>query len=259
MAAEPSNIKQVEYNGDKLEVVEMSYIPEYDGVEYNLDDDKEFENYLKKVEKMCRNSFEYKEYIKYLREYMDMNKCSFFENVNNIDTTKIKIHIHHSPITLYEIVITVYNKRQYYGECLDVESVATEAMYLHYCLLVGLIPLCETIHTLVHNEYIFIPNSAVMGKYNEFVKIYDPWIPWQVKEKLNRIEEFSNIFDQNEYKAILEPHYIYLDFGGLYKLPKTEDILEILSQRMNLLKENNYSLEQPTNNNRKPFIKWVNN
>ena len=78
MAAEPSNIKQVEYNGDKLEVVEMSYIPEYDGVEYNLDDDKEFENYLKKVEKMCRNSFEYKEYIKYLREYMYMNKCSLF-------------------------------------------------------------------------------------------------------------------------------------------------------------------------------------
>ena len=49
MAAEPSNIKQVEYNGDKLEVVEMSYIPEYDGVEYNLDDDKEFENIMNNV------------------------------------------------------------------------------------------------------------------------------------------------------------------------------------------------------------------
>ena len=185
MAAEPSNIKKVEYNGNNLEIIEMSYVPEYDGVEYNLDDDKSFEKYIQKVEKMCRNSFEYKEYIKYLREYMDMNKCSFFENVNNIDTTKIKIHIHHSPVTLYEIVITVYNKRQYYGECLDPECVAAEAMYLHYCLLVGLIPLCETIHTLVHNEYIFIPNSAVLGKYNDFVKIYDPWVPWQVKEKLN--------------------------------------------------------------------------
>ena len=253
MAADPSNIKQIEYNGDNLEILQISYIPEYDVLEYNIDNEKELSKYLETIEKVVRNSFEYHEYVKYLREYMDMNKCSFFENVNNIETTKIKIHIHHSPITLYELVVTVFEKRKFYREDISVEMVAKEAMYLHYCLLVGLIPLCETIHTLVHNEYLFIPNSAVMGKYYDFIQMYDQWIPWQVKEKYARIEEFTKIYNEAESKYILEPHYIYLDFAGTYKLPKTEDIMSLLQKRMDYLRENNYSMEPPEP---KPFIIW---
>ena len=258
MAADPSNIKTVEYNSSNMDVVLIDHVPEYDQVEYDIDDNKQLEKYIDAIEKICRSSFEYSKYTKYLRTYMDMNKCSVFENINNIETTKIKIHIHHSPITLYEIAVIILNKRKYYYEDLDPEMVAKEVMYVHYCLLIGLIPLCETVHTLVHNEFYFIPNSKVMGKYNDFIKLYEPWVPWQIKEKLNRIEEFTKIADDDMNKAILEPHYIYLEFAGAYKLPRMEDLLFILQNRMNTLKENNFIMDCQKEDNKisLPFIVW---
>jgi hypothetical protein len=173
---------------------------------------------------------------------MDMNKCSFFENVNNIESFDIKIHLHHSPITLYEIVVIVFNKRTYYNESLDAEAVAKEVMYVHYCLLVGLIPLCETVHELVHNEYLFVPNSSVLGNYKDFIEMYDQWIPAEIKSKLERIEQYSVTYDEKENMNVLKTSYIYLDFSGAYKLPKLEDVLQTITDRMNQLRENNYSI-----------------
>lgn len=241
MAIEPYNIKQVEYNGEILNTIDMKELPEYDKEDYNLSDDKDRSKYLKDVEKVVRGSFEYREYISYLREYMDMNKCSFFENVNNIESFNIKIHLHHSPITLYEIVVIILNKRIFYHESIDVEAVAKEVMYVHYCLLIGLIPLSETVHELVHNEYLFIPNSAVMGKYNDFIEMYKEWIPPEVLAKLDRIETHTNIYNEEDNKNILKASYIYLDFSGAYKLPKMEEVLDKVRNRMDEIRDNNYN------------------
>lgn len=241
MAVEPSNIKQIQYNGEIMNVISMDEIPEYDREDYNLSDAKDREKYFKDIERIVRNSFEYREYVSYLRDYMDMNKCSFFENVNNIESYNIKIHLHHSPITLYEIVVIVFNKRLYYKESLDAEAVAKEVMYVHYCLLIGLIPLCETVHELVHNEYLFVPNSSVLGNYKDFIELYKDWIPPEILAKLDRIEKYTQVYDEAENMNVLRTSYIYLDFSGTYKLPKLEDILEKVKERMGLLKENNFS------------------
>ena len=83
-----------------------------------------------------------------------MNKCSFYENVSNIDSNDIKIEIHHEPISLYDICIIVYNKRNFFHE--NLSELLKEVMLLHYKLLIGLIPLAETVHELVHNKYLFI-------------------------------------------------------------------------------------------------------
>lgn len=245
MAIEPNNIKQVEHNGQSMTIVEMGTIPEYDKEDYNLTVDKERNKYFKDIEKSVRNSFEYREYISYLREYMDMNKCSFFENVNNLETFNIKIHLHHSPITLYELVLTVYEKRVYYHECTDVESVAKEVMYVHYCLMIGLIPLCETVHELVHNGYIFVPNSSVLGNYASFIALYDNWIHPDVRVKLDRIEEFSSVYNEADNMNILRTNYIYLDFSGAYKLPKMEDVVKAVSDRMDTIRDNNFNMNIP--------------
>jgi hypothetical protein len=245
MAVEPSNIKQIEYNGQSMQVVQMDILPDYDKEDYNLSDNKEREKYFKDIEKIVRGSFEYRTLVSYLREYMNMNKCSFFENVNNMESFDIKIHLHHSPITLYEIVITIFNKRLFYHEPVDAENVAKEAAYVHYCLLVGLIPLCETVHELVHAEYLFIPNDAVLGNYNDFIEMYKNWIPPEVKDKLDRIEKYSLTYNEEENKNILRTSYIYLDFSGAYKLPKLEDVMKLMSDKMGQIKSNNFSNSTP--------------
>ena len=44
---------------------------------------------------MVRGSFEYRRFISYLRDYMDMNKCAFFANTTIDNDSKVKIEIHH--------------------------------------------------------------------------------------------------------------------------------------------------------------------
>ena len=122
-------------------IIQLVDIPDYDIQDYDVFDDKDFRKYIMDIKRTVRNSLEYRQYVQFLRNYMNMNECSFFENVSNADNTKIKIEIHHSPYTLEDIVMTVFNKRVFYGEDIDVEDVAKEVMYIHYFLMVGLIPL----------------------------------------------------------------------------------------------------------------------
>ena len=213
-------------------LIELHDIPRYDIYDYDLNDEKSFKSYMQAIERNVRQSFEYKAMIKYLREYMDMNQCAFYKNVNNIDTTRIKIEIHHEPLSLYDICVIVYNKRVSFHEPLDEEYVAKEVMYLHYNLLVGLIPLAETVHQLVHAQYLFVPTTAVLGKYKEFVDRYhDYMLPEQI-EALEHIEEATRVYDDSDAKTLLSRQYIYIDTSGSYDLPKLEDVASMVKERI---------------------------
>ena len=93
------------------------------------------------------------------------------------------------PFTLYEYFVTVFNKRMFMREPLDIELVAKEVMYIHYSLMVGLIPLAETVHDLVHNQVLFIPLDNVMGNYQLFEQLYAQFIPEESKEKLKAMRK----------------------------------------------------------------------
>lgn len=214
-------------------IIKMDEVPDYNFFDYDLNDDQMLKKYLFSVEKkVIRSSYEYRTYIQFLREYMDMNKCSFYENVNNIDTTKVRIEIHHEPLSLFDICLIVYNKRVAFNESLEEEMLAKEVMYLHYNLMVGLIPLAETVHELVHGQYLFVPTSAVFGKYREFVNRYGDFMTPEQKEVLDKIEEASQIYDFEEAKTILSKQYIYVDMTGAYKIPRTEDVIAMVKDRI---------------------------
>ena len=220
-------------------VIEMHDIPEYNLYDFDLNDEKSFKKYIQTVEKTVRSSYEYKALIQYLREYMDMNQCAFYQNVNNTDTTKVHIEIHHEPLSLYDISLIVYNKRVAFNEPLDEEYVSKEVMYLHYNLMVGLIPLAETVHQLVHAQYLFVPTTAVLGKYKEFVDRYQPYMLPEQLEVLEHIEEATKVYDNDEAKVVLSKNYIYVDMSGSYDLPKTEDIVALVKGRIKEIIDNN--------------------
>lgn len=213
-------------------IIQMHDIPEYNLYDFDLNDEKSFKKYMQTVEKVVRSSYEYRAYINYLREYMDMNQCAFYQNVNNTDTAKVRIEIHHEPLSLYDICLIVYNKRVSFNEPLDEEYVAKEVMYLHYNLMVGLIPLAETVHQLVHAQYLFVPTTAVLGKYKEFVERYKPYMLPEQLEVLEHIEEATQVYDSDDAKTVLAKNYIYVDMSGAYQLPKSEDIINMLKDRI---------------------------
>lgn len=244
MAVDPFNIKTLQYEQEKIEILYLGdNLPTFDTLDYQ---DDEEDILLKDIENLCRGSFEYQALISYLRDYCDMNKCAFFSNVSNIESYSIKIHIHHTPITLFEIAAIVLKKRQFYRECLDIEAICKEVMYDHYTTLVGLIPLCETVHELVHNQYLFVPNSKVFGHYKWFIDMYSPWIPQQIRDKLDRVEDYTYFYDDAVNRRILEPHYIYLDLqdnGIGYNLPKMEEIASLVGNKVQSIKLNNYTTD----------------
>jgi hypothetical protein len=236
---DPLALKEAEIKDQKYTILKIDQVPEFDIQDYDLMDSKEFQKYISNIEKIVRSSFEYRTLIQYIRENMDMNKCSFFENVNNIDTSKVRIEIHHHPFTLYELVVIVYNKRQFMREPIDDELVAKEVMYLHYALLVGLIPLSETVHELVHNQYLFIPNDKVMGRYEEFYNLYKEFMTPEIIDVYERTVEFSKSYDIAKQNKLLDTSYIYIDLTGAYDIPTYQQVIDSMNNRIKHLKATN--------------------
>lgn len=231
-------IPEVEIDYDKFEIIKLDNLPVFDIPDYDLSDEKQLTRYLDNIKKIVRGSFEYRQLVSFMRNGVNMNKCSFFENVNNIDTFKIKIHLHHEPFTLDNIVSIVFNKRAALGESLSVNMVAKEVMFLHYNLLIGLIPLSETVHELVHNNYLYIPINKVLGSVHKFVELYEPYIDPDILDMLSRNIDFTKAYDEDRAKNIhiLDKHYIYIDPTGAYDIPQLETVIQNMSDRINQLR-----------------------
>lgn len=211
MARDPNLLIQPRFKNSKVEPITLDMIPDFDREDYDINDPKEFKYYIKCLENDIHRSIEYQRYINYLRENAGMNHCAFLPNVTNTETYKIKIEIHHEPLTLYDIVLAVFNKRSAMREDIDEFMVAKEVMYLHYTLQVGLIPLSETIHELVHNQYLFIPSNIVFGNYKKFVSMYRSFIEPETLETINKIEKMSENYNINDVRALLEPHIVHIN------------------------------------------------
>ena len=232
----PENINRLDITDTKTDTIKLSSIPEFEIEDWDLSNPKQFKKYINTIERIVRGSFEYRQFVGFLRDYVGMNKCSIYERVTNQDSFKVKIHIHHEPITLYDIVIAVYNRRAANREPLSEDMVAKEVMYQHYMLRVGLIPLSETVHELVHNQFIFIPTTAVFGKYWELVDIYHDYMEPETLDTLKKIEEISTNFNMDENKKVLETHMIHLDTSESYDTD-LDKVKQVLESRIDEIKE----------------------
>lgn len=189
-----------------------------------LDDDKSKISYVKKVERMVRSSYEYKELISFLKEEIDMNSCTFLPNLTRED---ISIEIHHAPFTLFDITSILLNHFQNSYTEFSPFDLAEKVIECHYNLEVGLIPLSKTVHELVHNGKIFIPIDNVFGNIEEFVDKYSDGINenlWNIyNENINASKQLNK---ENYSPSILERKFTYLNIEGVDfpKLIEQEEI-----------------------------------
>ena len=227
----PYSLSMVQSSSNGPEVIKLTNIPPYDLNDWNLADQKDFKKFLSELEKSVRGSFEYQQYIQYLRNSFNMNSCAFYRNVSNVPNPKIKIHVHHDPITLYDICTIVFRKRQTLGEPIDEESIAKEVMWNHYNGFVGLIPLSETAHELVHANYLFVPCTHVFGDYKEFVNMYKQFFTLDQLDLLKDIEDASVLYTSDRAKHLFEQRFTYVDDSGAYDLPDKQKIIQMLNER----------------------------
>jgi len=213
-------------------------VPDFEFEDYDLMDDKDREKYIVDLERHVRSSFEYRQMVQYLREYMNMNSCAFIPNISNETSRRVRIEIHHSPFTLRDICCVILNKRMKNGEMLTIESVGYEVMFVHYSLMVGLIPLSETVHELVHTQYLFVPTNKVYGYYKAFVQTYYNYIDPELLDKLDELEKLTIAGTYNDtYKQVLEKKYITIDMEGNNQFEKLHELQDMLKQRLSDIKE----------------------
>lgn len=232
---DPNNLHFI--NNTPQEIIVIDHIPEYDIPDYNLDNPKSYNKFILDIKRAIRNSREYNKMINYLRTYGNMNECSFYKNINNIDTNKIKIHIHHDPFDIETIIKIVVNKRTTLNEDIEIEMCAKEVMYLHYKMIIGLIPLAETVHELVHNSFLFIPVNKVYGNYQLFYNMYEPYMDANTKYLYDEIIKYSQLYNEEIAKNILDTRYVYIDVTGSYELPSYEVMSELMNKRIGEIKE----------------------
>lgn len=202
----------------------------------NIEDNKRKRKFIERVKRVIRNSMEYRDYIQFLRENVDMDSCAFFNFVTsniqvNADNKKVKIEIHHEPFTLDDIVATVVEKYLQEGLPIDSMDIAEEVMELHYNNMVGLIPLSKTIHQTVHNTgKVPIPVYMCYGEFSTFVREYEEYL-----EKLGLLDKLEKKINETKkitkesFDAIMK-QFEYLEVEGreneLQKI-ETEDLLEV--------------------------------
>ena len=188
-----------------------------------ITNDRQRVKLIKTIETYVRSSLEYKDLIKYLKDYIDMNQCEFFQNFDGSQKPGL-IQIHHEPFDLFSITQIVMNRQEKELGYINELQVAEEVMRLHYRGLVGLIPLSVTAHELVHDGKLIVPLNCVYGKFVQFVKEYYDYIDDVLLVMLNeKIEQTKNL--KAEDMSILSVRYIDTDVDG-YNLPLIQPIEE---------------------------------
>lgn len=244
---DPNSIKHIEdttqrTTENQLQVLKFDDIPEYDVETYDIYSDKDFKKYIQDVEREVRSSIEYKRAIRYLKDYMGMNESAFFDDISSEHDNKISIELHHSPFTLFDIALIVFNKRLYYGETLELQATSKEVTKLHYYLVVGLVALTKTEHELVHSSFLFVPANKVLGNYGKFIDYYKNFMTPEQIDIIDRIEEYSMTYNQAQNEIILQNNLITLDTSVSYSLPKFEDIKVLMDKKVQEVKDNGYQL-----------------
>ena len=187
---------------------------------YDISDDKSLTKYIKKVERIVRGSIEYRRYIRYLRNEVDLNRCAFFSNIDMAIAKRVQLEFHHHPFTLYDVV-DIMIRREVLKNKADVLrfcnplKIADSVMKLHFMNMVGLVPLTTTAHQLTHSGSIFIPISMAYGNVKKFIKKYEKYMSEEIKHK---IEVFSDISKKHNNLDILSTNIQYIDIEDRNKL-----------------------------------------
>ena len=208
----------------------QTVIPEEMEYSVFINSDKDKVKFIKRCEKVIRSSNEYRDYVAFLKENIDMDKCAFWKNVSSENSKRVKIEIHHEPFTLFDIVSVVVERFLDQGYPLNDLLIADEVMELHYANMVGLIPLSKTIHQIVHNSTkIRIPLNMVYGDYTSFLtsEKYEAYVD-ELFEKLEiKINETKNLTEANFDDLRKEFTYLEMkDVPAVNKQPTTKELEE---------------------------------
>ena len=134
---------------------------------FDIDDEK-----IKGVEKLVRNSLEYKKVIADKRGNDNENSCELFTDYDFNDK-HLTLELHHV-ITLYDICNAVYKQllTENTKDFVSTLEVANKVMEYHYKNAFLYVFLSKTAHQLVHNGQYEVPLKDIKGNASLIKETY---------------------------------------------------------------------------------------
>lgn len=130
--------------------------------------EKDYEVFVKNVERIVRYSQEYKLWVKYITDNLGQTKCA----LTNETINECSLEIHHHPITLYTVVKAVLNDFMTKKLEFSTFDVATKVIELHFQNKIGFIVLLSDLHKKYHNGFLNLPIELVHGNYKYIIQNY---------------------------------------------------------------------------------------
>jgi hypothetical protein len=180
---------------------------------------KEYENFIKSVEKLVRSSHEYRLWVHYITETLGYSTCAFTKESNN----ECPVIVHHHPITLYTIVKGVVNN--FLSKEVEFSSfdVATKVIELHFQNKVGYVAMLSDLHSKYHSGFLNIPIEFVNGDYKHILQVYS--IEENEYDKIVKlcgihVEDVKQSWSRDNYPGVDE----YVEKSELSKVEETKKI-----------------------------------
>lgn len=168
---------------------------------FNVDilfSEKAKSKFIKRIEKIIRQSYEYRNYIGILKSELNLTKCTFLPGID-INAVRVGIEFHHYPFTLYDLVaIEIEKDIMEHRKFIDPFEIADRVMINHYKNLIGLVPLSATVHELVHAGKKFVNKKYVYGNYLKYIDNYEKYLNDEYLAKLEQLNELSKREDEGE-------------------------------------------------------------
>lgn len=178
--------------------------------EINPSDEKNYISLIKQITRFIRSSYEYREYIKFLKESQGQGRCAFL-GVVEYESESAGLDIHHCPFTIFDVIDIVMREMASRHGTLRVFEIAEQVMVEHQNNRIGLVPLSKTCHQLVHDGQLFIPLSFVFGDYEAFIADYKSFISPAQNAIVNKMREESKLHkhDPSQIPEVLQTQIRY--------------------------------------------------
>jgi hypothetical protein len=215
-------------SGNDMDVIQIDEIPEF--INNTRIFDVENVKRIKKFETGIRSSRGYYRLFQYLKKNYGMVVDGFNPNLAT-GLGDMRIELHHTPFTLFDITQIVCNKHimtQGFG---DEFTVGEEVVLLHWQNLVGLYPLSPTHHELVHSGCMDIHPKVVRGNWRDFIRMYKPFFPPNLLDRISELEKWERVAC-DRIPDILQPRYTFLQYDGIpmYKTLAIEDMRNVYDE-----------------------------
>ncbi|MBR1818114.1 MAG: hypothetical protein IJ772_04620 [Bacilli bacterium] len=193
---------------------------------------------IKNIETVVRKSYHYKIFIYYLKNFMDLDECSYYEGYSI--KNGLSVELHHSPLTLYEIVKAVMTKHLKENGYFKIMGVAKEVSKLHYNFLVGLVPLNPTAHKLVHSGNLKVHPKIVKGDWEGFFIQYQDYASAECRKTVEDSIFIAEHEDMNNYPKILrrsETHYVQKGIDDVRTVNVSKMLTDIKLKSLDMIEE----------------------